>query len=165
MRRFTEAQMKELSSIESKGSFFGRAYKRVQALKWLAEGMSRKEVSRLSGYKERTLTGLRRRYFEKGIEGLKSGYVGSQKRKMTHKEEAEILERLTKNAGTGEYVRVKELARGFQELTGVEYKGGAFYMLLKRHGWRKVMPRGQHPRKADDEAIETSKKLTNLSEG
>ncbi len=29
--------------------------------------------------------------------------------------------------------------------------------MLKRHGWRKVMLRTKHPKKADDEAIEASK--------
>jgi hypothetical protein len=32
-------------------------------------------------------------------------------------------------------------------------------MLLARHGWRKVTPRGKHPDKASDEAMEASKKL------
>lgn len=29
--------------------------------------------------------------------------------------------------------------------------------MLKRRGWRKVMLRAKHPKKADDEAIEASK--------
>ena len=37
---------------------------------------------------------------------------------------------------------------------------GYIYMLLKRHGWRKVMPRAKHPKKADEEVIQASKKLT-----
>ncbi len=32
-------------------------------------------------------------------------------------------------------------------------------MVLKRKGWRKVMPRSKHPKKASPEAIEASKKL------
>ncbi|MDE7249890.1 MAG: winged helix-turn-helix domain-containing protein, partial [Lachnospiraceae bacterium] len=32
------------------------------------------------------------------------------------------------------------------------------YCVLKRHGWRKVMPRSRHPKKASEEVIETSKK-------
>ena len=37
---------------------------------------------------------------------------------------------------------------------------GYIYMLLKRKGYRKVMPRSKHPKKAKEEAIEASKKLT-----
>ena len=34
------------------------------------------------------------------------------------------------------------------------------YMLLKRHNWRKIKPRSQHPKKADEETIAASQKLT-----
>ncbi|WP_414153386.1 winged helix-turn-helix domain-containing protein [Peptoniphilus sp.] len=34
------------------------------------------------------------------------------------------------------------------------------YRVLKRHGFRKIMPRSKHPKKASKEVIETSKKLT-----
>jgi hypothetical protein len=32
-------------------------------------------------------------------------------------------------------------------------------MLLERHDWRMVMPRGKHPKKASEAEIEASKKL------
>jgi hypothetical protein len=35
---------------------------------------------------------------------------------------------------------------------------------LKRQGWRSVMPRSRHPKKASEEAIEASKKITLDSE-
>ncbi len=33
------------------------------------------------------------------------------------------------------------------------------YYVLRRHGWRKIMPRSKHPKKAKQEAIEASNKL------
>ncbi|MBR4040361.1 MAG: winged helix-turn-helix domain-containing protein [Clostridia bacterium] len=33
------------------------------------------------------------------------------------------------------------------------------YYVLHRHGWRKIMPRSRHPKKASEEAIEASKNL------
>ena len=33
------------------------------------------------------------------------------------------------------------------------------YSVLKRHGWSKKMPRSRHPKAADEEACEASKKL------
>ena len=38
--------------------------------------------------------------------------------------------------------------------------GSQIYRLLKRHGYKKVMPRSRHPKKVNQEIIETSKKLT-----
>lgn len=40
---------------------------------------------------------------------------------------------------------------------GRETGNSYIYTMLKRHGWRKVMLRAKHPKKADDEAIEASK--------
>ena len=37
--------------------------------------------------------------------------------------------------------------------------------VLHRQGWRKIMPRSRHPKKADEEVIATSKKLTRKSNG
>lgn len=40
------------------------------------------------------------------------------------------------------------------------YTGRVYvYNVLKRHGWRKKMPRSRHPKAADQEACEASKKL------
>ena len=45
------------------------------------------------------------------------------------------------------------------EKVGHSIGGSQIYRMLKRHGWRKVMPRSKHPKKANEEAIEASKKL------
>ncbi|MCI8758540.1 MAG: winged helix-turn-helix domain-containing protein [Oscillospiraceae bacterium] len=39
------------------------------------------------------------------------------------------------------------------------------YCVLHRHGWRKVMPRSKHPKKASEDEIAASKKLTLPSRG
>ena len=57
-------------------------------------------------------------------------------------------------------VEVKEIKQAFDEQIGKETGNSYIYTMLKRNGWRKVMPRAKHPKKADDEAIEASKKLT-----
>ena len=42
----------------------------------------------------------------------------------------------------------------------VEHKvaDSTIYRMLARHGWRKIMPRSKHPKKASDQAIEAYKK-------
>jgi len=55
----------------------------------------------------------------------------------------------------------KEIRIACEKKVGKEYEGRSqIYDLLARHGWRKVMPRGKHPKQADEATQEASKKLT-----
>jgi hypothetical protein len=53
-----------------------------------------------------------------------------------------------------------ELERCYEKAVGHRISSGQIYRVLQRHDWRKVMPRSKHPKKASEEVIETSKKLT-----
>ncbi|VON78267.1 transposase [Streptococcus pneumoniae] len=44
------------------------------------------------------------------------------------------------------------------------YTRDAFYQLLKHHGWRNIMPRPEHPRKADAQTIVASKNKISIQE-
>ena len=59
-------------------------------------------------------------------------------------------------------VEISEIEAAYQKK--VDHKIGEvqIYRVLHRHGWRKIMPRSRHPKKATPEAIEASKKLSNL---
>nr|WP_265101398.1 winged helix-turn-helix domain-containing protein [Streptococcus pneumoniae] len=39
------------------------------------------------------------------------------------------------------------------------------YQLLKRHGWRNIMPRPEHPKKTDAQTIVASKNKISIQEG
>jgi len=56
-------------------------------------------------------------------------------------------------------VTVQSIKAAFDAKRGKDTGRGYIYMLLARHNWRKVMPRGQHPKKASETEIEVSKKL------
>ena len=58
-----------------------------------------------------------------------------------------------------EVVTAQDIKRAFDEVRGKDTGRGYIYMLLERHGWRKVMPRSKHPKAANEEACEVSKKL------
>ena len=83
---------------------------------------------------------------------------------MTYEEEEEILKKFEDAANAGQVITVKEIKAAFDEKLGRDTGRGYIYMLLKRHNWRKIKPRPQHPKKADDETIAASKKLTNCWE-
>ena len=79
---------------------------------------------------------------------------------MTCEEEAAFLSAYKELAEQGQIIETGEIKRSYEEKTGHRIGKGQIYRVLKRHGWRKVMPRSKHPNKASDEAIEASKKLT-----
>ncbi|MGN0350706.1 MAG: transposase [Roseburia sp.] len=92
------------------------------------------------------------------VEYMRSKYAGNH-RSLSVEEENAILSSFEKKADAGQVITVQDIKRVFDERIGKDTGRGYIYMLLKRHGWRKVMPRARHPKKADDEAIEASKKL------
>lgn len=94
-------------------------------------------------------------------EYMRSKYVGNH-RSLSEEEENEILASFEKKANAGQVITVQDIKRAFDERIGKDTGRGYIYMLLKRHGWRKVMPRARHPKKADDEAIAASKKLKTI---
>lgn len=55
-------------------------------------------------------------------------------------------------------IEVGDIHRAYERAVGHPVTRNAIYYLLHRHGWRKVMPRSKHPKKASDEAIEAYKK-------
>ena len=58
----------------------------------------------------------------------------------------------------GHVVEISQIKAAYVEAVGHRIGNGQIYCVLKRRGWRKVMPRSRHPKKASDEAIEASKK-------
>ena len=160
MKDLTEAQISELESQVRQGDSDNKYFKRVQAVCWLSQGRTVLEVMEFSGFSRTYVFRLRAKYEAKGLEGLRSNYVGSNYRKLSYAEEAAALEKLSKVAESGKFVRAQELSKQMESITGVCYQIDAFYRLLWRHNWRKVMPRGKHPRAADEAACEAVKKLT-----
>ncbi len=82
---------------------------------------------------------------------------------MSYKEEEEFLEQYQKQAADGQIIDTGVIRKAYEEKVGHTIGGSQIYYVLRRHGWRKVMPRSKHPNKASEEVIETSKKLTNIS--
>ncbi len=81
---------------------------------------------------------------------------------MSEAEEEEILAGFKAKAEAGQVVIAKDIKEAFDKKLDRDTGRGYIYMLLERHGWRKVLPRSKHPKKASKEAIEASKKLNVL---
>ena len=136
-----------------------RAEQRLKALELRAKGGSAKAVSQATGFSAAYVSQLVKKYRDNGLEAISGNHYGGNHRNMSREEEAAILEPFQERAARGELVEIHEIAEACQARVAHKVSNGQIYCVLERHGWRKVMPRGRHPKKASEEVIETSKKL------
>jgi transposase len=134
--------------------------RRLMVIQGLLQNYTLHEVGKINGYNQRSVGKILKLFNEKGVDGLRSGYKGGNNRKLTFSDEAAYLKQAEAEACKGLYPRVAELQAAVEKLSGVKYSQKTFYALLARHKWKKLMPRGRHPKKASEVEIETSKKLT-----
>ena len=134
-----------------------RAEARLKALELRAKGADAKQVSRATGFHASSVSRLVAKYRDHGMEAISSNHYGGNHRNMSVEEEAAILAPFKERAEKGELVEVSEIAKAYQAAVDHPVSNGQIYFVLHRHGWRKIMPRSKHPRKASDEEIAASK--------
>jgi transposase len=136
--------------------------KRIKALLLRADGVNRSEVAKQTGFAASHITKLTALYHNEGISAIAENHYPGNHRNLSYEEEEELLSSFKEKAETGQIVEVSDILRAYEAKLGrtFEKDHGRIYRVLERHGWRKIMPRSKHPRKASDEAIEASKKLT-----
>jgi len=163
MYRYTDEDKEKIAKAR-KGNTNKRVEKRLQALELRAEGKSANEVAAVTGFHPSYLTQLSRKYQQGGIEAITGNHYVGNRRNMSFEEEAAILEPFREAAEKGQLVEVSEIKASYERAVGHTIGGSQIYYVLNRHGWRKVMPRSRHPKKATKEVIETSKKLKQRSQ-
>lgn len=137
-----------------------RAENRLKALELRAKGWDAGEVSKATGFHASSVTRLVAKYRDHGLESITGNHYGGNHRNMSVEAEAAILAPFKERAEKGELVEISEIAQAYQAAVDHPVSKGQIYFVLKRHGWRKVMPRSKHPKKASEEEIAASKKLT-----
>jgi len=151
---------REIERLLRNKEISGQHMRHLQIAKWKMEGRSTQEVAELSGLSERSVRRIWADYRTKGIDRMQPQYTGKNRMKMSYEAEEAALQECAAEANEGKYLRVAELQERFEAITGVQYHLHVFYRLLERHNWRKVVPRGKHPKAADSAACEAAKKLT-----
>ena len=154
----TEEQKEEIKKARKKNKD-KRAEKKLKAIEMRAEGYKLKEISEKTGYHAKHVSKIVVKYIKEGIEAIIKPKYGQNRRNMSYEEEAEIIKPFIEKAEKGQIVEVAEIKKVYQEAVGHEIGSGQIYRVLRRHKWRKVMPRSKHPKKAKEEDIEASKKL------
>ena len=157
----------EIAAIEKvrKENKDKRAELRLKALELRAKGATAQEVADQTGFYHTTITRLVAKYRKGGIEAISGNHYGGNHRNMSVEDEAAILGPFRERAEKGELVEIKEIKAAYQAAVDHPISDSQIYFVLHRHGWRKIMPRSRHPKKASDEEIAASKKLTPQSKG
>jgi len=138
-----------------------KVYKRLLAVALRGEGKTNEEIAAITKYHSDHVGKLCKAYLAEGVEFARDGRKGGNNRNMTEAEATAFLEKYEEQAKSGQVITAKAIAQAYDEAIGKEHKSlSSAYYLLQRHGWRKVIPRRQHPGKASEEEIEASKKLT-----
>lgn len=162
--QFTEEQYQQVIALRSEIKEAKIALK-LQVLQLRMEGYRNEEIARITGYSKSRVSALVCIFANEGIDYFREEQrKGGNRRNLTIAEEADILSVYREAAEKGQIVTVKEIEAAYIEAVGHPIGSGQIYRVLKRHEWRKVMPRGKHPKKASEEVISTSKKLTLESE-
>ena len=157
--KFSEEEIKKIEQAR-RDNKDKRAEARLKALELRAKGADAKEVSKATGFHASSVTRLVAKYRDHGLEAISGNHYGGNHRNMSIAEEAAILAPFQERAERGELVEVREIARAYQAAVDHPVSKGQIYFVLHRHGWRKIMPRSRHPKKASEEEIAVSKKLT-----
>ena len=154
----SESQLLEIEAARKKNRN-KNVERRLCVLVMRAEGKSLEEISEKTGYHISTASKLIARYMRDGISAIAENHYKGNRRNMSFEEEAAILAPFIERAERGEIVDIKEIAAAYQKAVPHKVSDTQIYYVLHRHGWRKIMPRSRHPKKASEEAIEASKKL------
>ena len=160
MRKFTidAEEYKKIVDAE-KATQDKRISRKLKALMLRHEGLSNEEAGKQVELCSVRVSQLVSEYKKNGLEAFLQKKCGGNHRNMSEEEETELLERFVKQAQAGQVVIARDIKAAFDKKLGRDTGRGYIYMLLERHGWRKVMPRSKHPKKASEEAMEASKKL------
>ena len=133
--------------------------KRLHAIELRGAGATNKTIALKLDTSAKVVSHWVSVYCKKGVGALIGGKYGGNRRNMSISEEKALLETFKKQAEQGQIIEVSAIKAAYEEKVGHTIGGSQIYYVLRRQGWRKVMPRSKHPDKASDEAIEASKKL------
>lgn len=157
--KITEEQRKEVEEAR-KGNKNKNVERRLKVIILRAEGKNLREIGEQCGYNPAYVSNILSAYSKGGLEAITGNHYKANHRNMTYEEEAALLEQFRKRAEAGEIVEVSEIKAAYEKALGRKVESRSLiYYVLRRHGWRKVMPRSRHPKKASEEEIDSSKKL------
>lgn len=123
-----------------------------------------KEIALHLGMSVHTVRNLISLYNRQGSKGIETpGKRGRKNYYLSYDDEVNFLKSFEDKAISGQISTVLEIKKAYEKNVGHEVHKTTIYRLLKRHGWRKVMPRPFHvdSKKGEQESF---KKTSETSE-
>ena len=153
--QITEQEYNEALRL-SKETKLKRVEKRLQIVIRRYEGESDEAIAKSLRYHPKSISRICKQFKEQSAKEFARHKYGGNRQVVSDEKEAEILESFRKEAEDGQVIRATDIKKVFDEHRGKDTGRGYIYMLLKRHKWRLVVPRGAHPQKASEAEIEAS---------
>ena len=154
---FSEDQVKEIQQA-IKDSKSKAEYMRFECVRLRAdEKMELEEIAKKTGYNKYYVSKVICLFAKNGADGLKSKKHSGRTTKLTIEEERELLKGFAEQAESGKILIVSDIHKAYEAKTGEKSPKSTIYNMLKRHKWRKVMPRSKH-QKSDPIEQEAYKK-------
>ena len=154
--QFSEEEIKEIEQ-KRKENKDKRAEARLKALELRAKGAKAHEAAAATEFHAAYVTQLVGKYRNNGLKAIAGNHYGGNHRNMSVEREADIHAPFMARAEKGELVEISEIAKAYQSAADHPVSRGQIYCVLHRYGWRKVMPRSKHPKKASEDEIAASK--------
>ena len=156
--QYSEEQKAELINayISSKDV---KEQKRLLCIKLrICEKYKSNQISEITGLSSSYIDEIISRYNKQGLDEIKIKKQTGNRRNMSREAEKEFLQTFEKQAIDGQMLIINDVHAAYEKQVGKPVSVSTVYNLMHRNGWRKVMPRSRHPKKAKDEAIEAYKK-------
>lgn len=127
--------------------------KRVQCIVLGGKGLGAKDIAVIVGFKkEESVRRIWKRYREEGQSMFQDKRGHNRGRAYwTKKEESQFLEQFKVKAESGEIVTISKIQEVHQKAMNKKISQTTTYNLLRRHGWRKIEPRPEHPKHNPEE--------------
>jgi transposase len=153
---FSEAQKQEITRARL-GNKDKRIELRLHALALRAEGKTYKEIANYLHINATVVVHWVSRYMRNGLEDITILRYGGNHRNMSVEEEKSLLAQFEESADKGQVTFIGEMKQEYDKLIGHKSGNDTIYRLLRRHKWRKVMPRSKHPKRASAPEMEDAK--------
>jgi len=154
----TEQEYNEVLELAKKNKL-KRVDKRLQVIILRYEGKTHQEIADKLGYNRNWVSRLCADFKNQGFDEYARHKYGGNNQVVDAAKEKEILDSFRAKADIGQVVTAVDIKKAFDKHRDKDTGRGYVYMLLKRHDWRMVMPRGKHPNGANEAEMEASKKL------
>ena len=122
---------------------------------WLRveHNLSTAEIASTLGLHVNTVRFTQKDFIDNGLSALTELKHGGRKRcLMSLEEESSFLKQYEKKACHGEVVVINEIKSALESHLERSIHKSTVYRILYRHGWRKLVPRPNHPKRNQEDA-------------